>query len=82
MSETAARWAMSAAVAAAIGMAGLLGAGPVQAAPDDGDRTPAVTSGGVFSDARDTALSAPAISSAVSADGVFSDARDSARGGR
>ncbi len=82
MSETAARWAMSAAVAAAIGMAALVGAGPVQAAPSDGDRTPAVTSGGVFSDARDTALSVPAVSPAISADGVFSDARDTARHGR
>jgi hypothetical protein len=40
--------------------------------------TPAVTSGGVFSDARDTASAALRISPAVSSDGVFSDARDTA----
>ena len=40
--------------------------------------TPAVTSGGVFSDARDTALAALRFSPAVSRGGVFSDPRDTA----
>lgn len=44
--------------------------------------TPAVSSGGVFSDARDTALAScvPA-AAAVSSGGVFSDARDAAASG-
>lgn len=68
--------------AATITFGVLLGAGPAHAAASDDDRTPAVTSGGVFSDARDWALSLATISPAVSADGVYSDARDTARGGR
>lgn len=69
-------------LAAALGGTVAIGGGAASAAdPSETSLfvlTPAVTDGGVFSDARDTALAALGIGPAVSSDGVFSDARDTA----